>query len=453
MKETARNILRVALPLLVLLAAGGIAVLLLSTGDEAERAERPEQRVLVETVEVEADTHQLVVEAAGTVIAARDLTVQPQVSGRIVWVNDRLTPGGVLREGEALFRIDPSDYELAVEERQTALAQAQAQLAQERGRQEVAEREWELFEEEAAGADNGDPSLALRRPQLESAQVEIDAARARLERARLDLERTTVSAPFNAFVETESADVGQLVGTQTQVARLVGTDTFWVRLSVPVERVNQIDVPGVNASRGSPVTIEQDVGERTIERDGHVVRLLGDLDQAGRMAQVLVAIDDPFGLDDVANSERSASPRPDQPDPPPNDPPPGESLPREAPRGIPLLLNSYVDVSIEGPRVDGLIALPREALREGDQVWVYDDGTLDIREVTIAWSRTDTVFVREGLSDGDRLITSPIATPVPGMKLRTANGDSSDQPQPNGLDRDGPAGDNPADTGEEDVSD
>ncbi len=395
----ADKLARYALPILVLAAAVGGGVLLVVTQEEPQREEPREQRVLVETEPVEGGTHQLDVRSAGEVIAARTIQVTPQVSGQVVWVNDNLVPGGVVREGEMLFRIDARDYENAVEERRTELAQARALLEQEQGLVEVAEREWELFRDEVADEGIEDPSLALREPQLKSARVAVEAAQARLEQARLALERTAVEAPFDAFVQTEAIDLGQTVSTQSQAATLVGTDTFWVRTSVPVDKISYVNIPGVNAQQGSRATIVQDVGARTIERQGRVAKLQGDLDPEGRMARVLVEIDDPFGISALQQETGTAGRR-------------------QAARGVPLLLSSFVDVQIQGPQTDELVEVPREALHGGNEIYVYAaDDTLDIREVNVVWERPDTVLV-EGIEPSVRVVTSPIATAVEGMKLR-----------------------------------
>lgn len=400
MNPVARKVAKFGLPLLVLAAAAGIVAALVMTKKEPERKEKREQRVLVETAQVETATHTLDVQAAGEVIAARDLIVTPQVSGRIVWVNDKLVPGGTVEAGDPLFRIEDADYRIAVQEAKTKLAQAKAQLDQEKGRVQVAKREWELFKGEVKGEQPEDPSLALRKPQLDSAKVAVDAAKAGLERAQLNLKRTTVRAPFDAFVSSESADIGQLVGSQSQVAKLVGTEKFWVRISIPVDKVSSIDIPGVNAQTGSKAIIRQDAGDQQIERDGQVVRLLGDLDPQGRMARVLIRVDDPFALTDAEPNKGR----------------------------IPLLLSAFVDVTVEGPTRDGLIEVPREAIRNGDKAFVFSkDETLAIREVDVVWERPETVLVDKGLEDGDRVVVSPIATAIEGMKLRASNEESSDE--------------------------
>jgi RND family efflux transporter MFP subunit len=398
----AKKLGKYLLPLLILAAAVAGGVWLVTSQEEPQREEPREQRVLVETAPVEGGAHQLSVRSSGEVVAARQVEVSPEVGGKIVWVNQSMVPGGILRAGEEMFRVDPRNYQATVEERRTELEQARAQLEQEKGRVEVAEQEWEIFKDEI---DEGveDPSLALREPQLRSARVAVEAAKARLDRAKIDLERTSVAAPFDAFVESEAVDLGQTVGPQTQVATLIGTGTFWVRTSVPVDKISYVNIPGVNAQQGAPATIYQDVGGRSIERQGRVAKLQGDLDPQGRMARILIEVDDPFGVRGAANPESN-------------------------PTGIPLLVSSYVDVQIQGPTVENLVEVPREAVHGGHEVYVYsDDDTLDIREVDIAWERPETVLVRTGLQRDDRVVTSPIATAIEGMKLRRTELGSDEQ--------------------------
>ena len=75
-------------------------------------------------------------------------------------------------------------------------------------------------------------------------------------------------------------------------------------------------------------------------------------------------------------------------------------------------------VKIDGPTRDDLIAVPRTALREGDQVWqISKDKTLAITKVDVVRRLPDEVLVK-GLKAGDQIIKSRIASPVPGMALR-----------------------------------
>lgn len=381
----------------VAIAAAGVilAMYFLSTEQRPRKAEKPAAGALVEIETVERRAVESDVTGYGTVTAARVLEVAPEVGGRLEWVNPDLIPGGILRAGQPLFRIEQRAYELAVAQQRSALAEARAALTLERSRKKVAERELELFQEDFELSPEADRSLVTREPQLEAARVAVESARAQLERARLDLARTRFAAPWDAYVRSESAEVGDLVSPQQPLATLVGTDRFWVEVAIPTGEVTNIAVPGINAEEGSQATIVQEIGGRRVVRTGQVERLLGDMEERGRMARLLVRIDDPFGLD-ASGQART----PDEP---------------------PLLTGSYVEVELEGRQTVSLVEVPREAVRGRDQVWVRSDrGTLQIRDIDIAVRGEDAVYVRSGLEDGEQVVTSPIARPIEGMRLRLA---------------------------------
>ncbi len=369
---------------LVLIGGIGLSAVLLATRTEPEKAPRVDRGTLVETRAAETRTERYTVPAQGVVTPARRVALQPQVGGRVVELNDSLVPGGLVQAGELLFRIEPDDYELAVESARTRLADALARLALEQGRQRVAEREWQLFADERDEA--ADPSLALREPQLAVAEAAVAAARAQLRQAVLNLQRTRVTAPFDALVLEETVDLGQTLSPQSQAVTLAGTGRAWVRAAVPVDRLGALELPDAQGRGGSTAEIRYDSGAGTVVRRGRLLRLLGDLDPAGRLARVLVDIDDPLALETG---------------------------------GLPLLFDSYVDVEIEGGRVTEVVPLERAWLHAGDRVYVYgEDGRLDIRRVEVGWRKPDRVMITGGLEAGERVVTSPLASPVPGMKLR-----------------------------------
>lgn len=398
-----KTALKVVLPLVVIAAGIGVMMTLVKTKPEAARAPQPQLGALVEVEAVRRGDHAVTVHAQGTVMPAEQVILQPQVGGRVTWIHAELVPGGRFRRGETLVRVDARDYQLALEAQRAQVDRARLDLQLERSRQDVAAREWELFERTSPSAqsprsppsadapDAGEGSLALREPQVRTARVAVSAAESGLQRAQLDLSRTTLTAPFDGFVKQEQVDRGQLVTPQSQLATLVASDRFWVQVSIPIEALASIRVPGVGASReGSSARVWQDVGSERIDRSGRVVRLMGDLDPAGAMARVLVEIDDPLGL-------------------------------RSEDAGLPLLLGAYVDVEIEARPLSGVVELARAALRDDDKVWVVGEGNrLEIRSVRVVWRGPDSVYVREGLEPGERIVTSRIPSPIDGMRLRVA---------------------------------
>ncbi|NNJ94976.1 MAG: efflux RND transporter periplasmic adaptor subunit [Halobacteria archaeon] len=385
------------MPVSVLLAGAVVAVVLMQTGPSAKREPPPRQARLVETEPVVFGTARTRIEAMGTVIPAEFVTLQPQVSGEIIAVSDDLEPGGLLRAGDELLRIDPQDYELAVLQRESEVAQAESALRLELGQQAIAKREFELLNETM---EEEDRDLVLRKPQLESVRAQLALARASLKKAKLDLQRTRVTAPFNAIVESRPVEVGSRVTMTNTLATLAGTDTCWVEVSVPVKELQWISVPRGNEATGSRVRISNPAawGEG-VSREGRVIRLVGDLEKEGRMARLIVEVDDPFALE-----------------------------PESSDRPI-MLMESYVSVEIEGRQLEDVAAIAREHLRDGDRLWIMGaDDTLEIRKVDIAFRGHDRIFVTQGVEGGERLVVTDLAAPVAGMPLRM-KGEEGSSPQ------------------------
>ena len=381
---------RVGFVVLVLTVGVVVALGIIRSSPQAVQVPAEDLGVLVEVAEVRRLPRRIDVEAQGTVVPAQRVVVQPQVSGRIDVVAANVAPGTILREGDLIFAIEDADFKLAVARATAAVAEAAAQLQLEQGRGRVAEREWELFQDEL-DAEQKAASLALREPQLRSRLSAVQTVRANLARARLDLERTVVRSPFNAVVLSESIEIGQIVTPQSQAVTLAGTDAFWVRAAVRTDELDQLRVPGLHgAALGSRALVRLD-RENDDVLAGRIVRLLGDLDTAGRMARVLVEVADPLALESGVGSGGR--------------------------RGL-LLLDSYVDLMLEGATVRDLFELPREWLHEGKNLRMYSEGRLELRPVEVAWRFEDSVCIDSGLHEGEMVVTSRLATPIEGMKLR-----------------------------------
>ena len=411
-------------------ASAGVGAVLLKTPPQVPKSEPRQFAAVVGVASLEPQNEATFVEAFGTVVAAREIRVQPEVTGRLVSVLPRLIPGGRIQAGETLFEIDRADYEIAVRRTgaevdvarlQVESLRAGVEVLRERDQQSEVEIEYlqwnmerlgRLSENEQAGetelrnAQSAHASRQAERAALRAQIVEQErnvdravaqtaVAESRLAGAKLALSRTSVVAPFDAVVLSESVEVGQLVGPQTTAATLAAVDEFWIEAAVPVARLGDIRFCDLNESNGSSATVTLVTGENTVSRKGMVLRPLGQLDPLGRMAQVLVAIQDPLNAHVGRTDEWNS-----------------------------ILLGSYVRLSITARTLDDVYAIPRYALRENNRLWVRDaGGKLRIREVTIAWRRQDDVLVRGGFEPGDHLVTTHLASVVPGMPLDVRDAD------------------------------
>ena len=399
----------------VLLICGGVgtAVVMYLTKPTAKKAPPAKVAPLIEVVELNKTSVPVTIEAYGTVVPARQLTLQAEVEGRIIYQDAALVPGGVIPAKRKLLQIDPEDYKIQIKELEAALTEARFEVELEQGKRIVAKREWKLLENEITTSPIG-RRLALREPHQERAAARVQVAESRLDQAKLDEKRTALICPFNAMVIDESVEVGQLVSRQAKLATLVGTDQFWVQVSVPLGKLQRIRFSRADKG-GSVATVAVDTANgEAIVRRGRVLRLLGDLNTSGRMARVLVAIDNPLGLPTDPNAVRATS----QPMPMGNQC---------------ILLGCYTKVHIEAGRQDDVYVVPRAALREGDRIWlVGKDGKLVFRKAEVIWRRSADVLVRCGeILPGEKLVLSRLGAPLAGMMVRVHEpGESTTAPGP-----------------------
>jgi RND family efflux transporter MFP subunit len=383
-------LLKIALPIVVILA-GFAGMQLMVYSRAAPKKEVKESRgVLVEVETVTRENLPVVVMGTGTVGSRQEASITPQVSGQVTYLAPGFVVGGLFRKGDLLFRIEDTDYRLAIDRAKAALAKAEFDLATVEGQAHVARIEWERLHL----ADKKEPSpLVLYEPQLKNARANVDSAKAALSQAELDLARTSVYAPFPCLVRSEQVDLGQYVTVGNRVATVAGTDVAEVVVPLPLEEMQWITIPrkGSNGN-GSKALVKLTVGDQVLTWKGQIVRSLGEVDPRGRMAQVVVAVADPYNLGRGRGPERKD-----------------------------LEIGMFVDVEIIGKTLSGVYAVPRSALREGDTVWTMDDeGRLQVMPVTVVRRERDTVVLRDGFQEGDLVVLTNISGAAEGMKLRLA---------------------------------
>jgi len=385
---------KIILPFLILLTGLAIGWYLLKTAPKALKKKPLKPIEHVRIMSAHRTTEKIVLHLMGSVIPAQEILIKPRVSGKIISINPKFMIGACFNKSDFILQIDPKDYELAIKSKKSRVSLASNDLKLEKGHQDVAKREWELLNmnQDKIG-DKLDRELALRQPQLEKARATLLAARAELEQSCLDLERTTVKAPFDGIVLEKFVDTGSQVSTQEKIAVLAGTAKFWINVSIPVDRLQWLMIPKTNTDIASHAKIiyGNNSGQH-FERKGRVSKLLGDLETEGRMARILVSVDDPLDLKLDPEKTEAAAP--------------------------PLLLGDYVRVEIYGRSIKGIFNIPRTALHN-DRIWIVKENErLDIRDVEIIWKNTRTVFIGNGLHENEKIVISDIAVPTVNMPVK-----------------------------------
>lgn len=321
------------------LLAGGLFAAKALVDSKQEIVAQPPEILppLVEVQVVEPVQRRLEVRTEGEVTALDQVALSAQVSGTALEVAPELIAGGFVQRDQVLVRIDASDYQLALESASATLAEAQAALTLEEAQAESSVREWQAVSEAPPSA------LVRREPQLAAARARIATAEAGIAKARLDLERTELRAPFDARVLAEDIDRGQLVALGQPIATLVSVEAVEIPVSLTESDLQALALPanlGLPGGSAGPVARVVVPGSSDeVEWSGRVVRTGGQLDPRTRTRTAFVRVDAPYG-DPLGTLNHD-----------------------------PLVLGTFVRVLIQGRTIEDVIALPRKALKRGDEIY------------------------------------------------------------------------------------
>lgn len=383
----AKKFFRFILPvgLIVLAVVAVIVMATFAAGKRPPRQEAAQAAVLVEAVPARARSLNFVVESQGPVRPRTETSLVAEVSGRVVNVSPDFVAGGFFRQGEVLLEIDPSDYLTAVKRAEAALASRKAQLADERARSRQAIQDWKNL-----GKTGDVPDLVARKPQLADAEANVLAAEADLDKAERDLQRTRITVPYDGLVRSKRVDVGQFVGAGTQLGITFSVDTAEIRLPLSTTDVAFLNLPrstDADPADYPAVSLQATVAGETKTWDARLIRTEGVIDESSRVLYAVAEVPDPYGLL-------------------------GESTQDE------LRMGTFVRAAIEGRYIENAVVLPRFVLRNDNTILVANqERELEVREVTVARAEPDEVFLIDGVSDGELVITTTLDAPIPGTRL------------------------------------
>jgi RND family efflux transporter MFP subunit len=151
-------------------------------------------------------------------VRAYVVTMAPQVAGQIVELP--VADNQLVRKGDLLMTIDPTNYKIAVSLAEAALAQAQ-----ENSRNAEAEAKRRLALTTLSTTIEEKETYETR---ALTAQAAVQQATANLNQARVNLERTQIRSPVNGFVTNLLAQLGDYATVGTNVISVVDADSYWI---------------------------------------------------------------------------------------------------------------------------------------------------------------------------------------------------------------------------------
>jgi RND family efflux transporter MFP subunit len=398
------RLLKVLLPVAVIALGVGGFVYLSQTRATPQPAEPAPQIWPVEAVTVALTDRRPELALYGEIVAGRRADIRAAVAGDVVEVADEFRDGALVRDGAALLEIDPFDYRAALDERRAELAEAEARLAELAARKaleeaalareieilELAERETErrenLAQRGAVSAQALDDSrqemlrvrqsvavrentVAAEEARIAQQRATIDRLEVRVRMAERDLARTAIAAPFTGLLGDTAVELGQRVGVNEAVAELVDPARLEARFQLSEAQYGRLLACG-DGLIGRPATVAWRVGATSLEFQARVERV----DASIRMDTGGVAV---FARLDGLTPE------------------------------TPLRPGAFVEIGLPDCGYEGVASLPASALHGDDLVFVIDgEGRLAERRIEPAAVIGETVLVRGGLAEGERVVTS-----------------------------------------------
>ena len=398
----------------------------------------------------------LYIDAVGKCVANEVVSIQPQISGRIVKIH--FADGADLKQGELLFTIDPRPLQAAVQQAEANVARDQAQARQAeantaRDRAAVQQATATLTQANAQLAQ-AEANVVRDQAQLENARVQDRryaelvqqgyVAREQADQVRTAMETAAATLRADqAMVENAKAAIASAEATLAQARAAVVAGQAAVENARASVRANEAAVESARlqlAYTEIRAPIEGRAGQRLVDLGNVVTANTGSLLSIQRLdpiyAEFTVTESDLSAVQSHMQGGRLAVEvrLPDQPD----TVMPGTltfldnavqegtgtiKLRATVPNGARRLWpGRFVNVRLILGRVPAAVLIPASApsaAAKGLFVFVIkDDGTAEIRPVTLGQRQGDLVIVVSGVKSGERVVTNGQMGVTPGGKVR-----------------------------------
>jgi len=377
------------LPILIIGASLAVAVWMYSQKVPPQTIDTKPPTMLVDVMRVHVGDARITVSAQGSVTPRTQTTLISEVSGLITEVSPAFVAGGFFARGDVLVRIDDRNYRAEVKRAQASVRSAETMVTREAGLADYAKEDWEraqsVLKSSKAASD-----LALRKPQLTEALANLEFARAELEKREGDLDRTIIRAPYDGLVREKRADIGQFVNGGTPLATTFAVDVAEIRLPLPDRELPYLNLDESELVRGNgpSVTLSANIGGQLNRWEGRIVRTEGVFDESSRVLYLVARIEDPYNQ----HSSRWEHP---------------------------LRIGTFVKAAIDGEQLNGVIRLPRTALKRDDKIWMISaEDTLLPVKVEVARADEHSVLIRSGLESGQLVCLTVPENPLPGTPVR-----------------------------------
>jgi multidrug efflux system membrane fusion protein len=158
-------------------------------------------------------------ESIGTMMAAHQVTLSPEIEGRIEQIN--FESGMEVKEGDVLVHLDDSTQRADLTTYQAQAKLAGLNLARAR---ELAAKQYSS------------------KQSVDQLQSELDQARAGIAKSQAIIDHMVVKAPFAGMIGIRQINLGQYLAPGTAIATLTDLDNLYVDFSLPEQNLAELSI-------------------------------------------------------------------------------------------------------------------------------------------------------------------------------------------------------------------
>ena len=200
------------------------------------------------------------VAATGTVSPVITVTVGSQVSGQVAALYADFN--SVVKKGQVIARLDPSNLEAQVARDRANLASSVAGLERAKAEAANAQRAFERAQNlkaqsliPASDFDNAQAAAESAAASVKTAQAEIEQAKASLRISEVNLDHATILSPVDGIVISRNVDVGQTVAASLQAPTIFTIAQDLRRMQVHMN-VAESDIGKLAVAQESSFTVD-----------------------------------------------------------------------------------------------------------------------------------------------------------------------------------------------------
>lgn len=376
-------------------------------------------------VTVTAETLTPVLTAYGELSSRRALDVRALTGGTVTEIAENFETGGVVREGDLLLQVDPTDFEFAKELAKTDVSQAEAELRDAHAALELARddldnatrqanlreaaltRQRDLVERRvgteaavetaALAASAAQQAVLAKRQSVITAQARVSTADAALQRSEIQLDEaqrrldeTQIYAEIGGILTDVTVLRGGVVAANEKIGRIIDPSSLEVRFRVSATQYARL-LGADGRLANTDITVRLDAAGLNLSATGRIDRESADVGEGQTGRQIFATL------------EASPGMRP----------------------------GDFVTVDVAEPDLVDTVLLPASALSATNEVLVLGpEDRLSSAAVELLRRQGNNVIVRAPALEGREVVTERTPALGAGIRIRPVRPGEGIAPEP-----------------------